>query len=483
VIHRDVKPSNLLVDGRGNLWVADFGLAQFNTGAGLTRTGELIGTLRYMSPEQAGGKGVPFDHRTDVYSLGATLYELLTLEPIFPGDDYHRLLRHIFNDEPRPLRAIDPSVPAELETIVLKAVSKNAIDRYATAQELADDLKRFVDHRPIRARRPTLIQRLRKWTRRHPSVVPAAVILLIIITAGSLVSAGLIHAEKQKTDQAYQRERQRAEEAEAQFQLARRSVDEMIRTSQEELADSPHLERLRRRLLMSALVYYQELIDGRRDDPAAQEELRETKRSVEKILADLTILEGVGNLHLLSQTAVQDDLELSPEQRLKITDLSDRLMAQGMELFRRFGQLSAEERQTRFLDQARADDAAMNAVLTRSQVSRLRQIALQSQGLAAFRDPVVVDALKLTGEQRKKIRAIESDQFFSSIEGMRPGASPEDFRKSFDQKRLVTLDRVRKLLTPEQEQTWNTLSGKPFQGALPFLFRPGPPGPPPPPPR
>ncbi len=105
VIHRDVKPANLLIDTRGNLWVTDFGLAQIMADGQLTHTGDLVGTLAYMSPEQAGGSGTPLDHRTDIYSLGATLYELLTLEPLFGGNNRPALLHRILNDEPCPPRA------------------------------------------------------------------------------------------------------------------------------------------------------------------------------------------------------------------------------------------------------------------------------------------------------------------------------------------------------------------------------------------
>src|SRR6202035_195755 len=121
-------------------------LAQFRHGeTGLTMTGDLVGTLRYMSPEQALAKRVPIDHRTDVYSLGATLYELLTLRPAFQGSDRQELLRQIAFEEPAPPRRLERAAPAELETVVLKALEKNPADRYATAQELADDLRRFLD--------------------------------------------------------------------------------------------------------------------------------------------------------------------------------------------------------------------------------------------------------------------------------------------------------------------------------------------------
>ena len=112
------------MDVRGNLWIADFGLAQFQTVTPLTLTGDLVGTLRYMSPEQTQAKRLPLDHRTDIYSLGVTLYELLTLEPAFPGDDRHELLRQIAQDEPRPPRRLNKSIPAELEIIVGKADGK-----------------------------------------------------------------------------------------------------------------------------------------------------------------------------------------------------------------------------------------------------------------------------------------------------------------------------------------------------------------------
>jgi serine/threonine protein kinase/Flp pilus assembly protein TadD len=181
VVHRDVKPANLLVDGTGRLWVTDFGLAQVQSDARLTMTGDLVGTLRYMSPEQALAKRVVIDHRTDVYSLGATLYELLTLEPAFDGADRQELLRQIAFEEPRPPRRINKAIPAEQETIVLKAMEKNPADRYTTVKDLADDLQHWLEDRPIRARRPSLGQRARKWARRHKPLVGATAAVLVVV--------------------------------------------------------------------------------------------------------------------------------------------------------------------------------------------------------------------------------------------------------------------------------------------------------------
>jgi serine/threonine protein kinase/Flp pilus assembly protein TadD len=182
IVHRDIKPGNLMLDGRGNLWVTDFGLAHMQHGeASLTFTGQALGTPRYMSPEQALAKRVPIDHRTDVYSLGATLYELLTLRPAFGSDNRQELLRQIASEEPARLRRLERGIPAELEIIVLKAMEKRPQDRYATAQELAEDLERWLRNEPIRAQRPSWIQVTRKWARRHQSAVWAASLLLVAL--------------------------------------------------------------------------------------------------------------------------------------------------------------------------------------------------------------------------------------------------------------------------------------------------------------
>src|SRR6516165_9463760 len=125
VVHRDVKPANLLLDDGGRLWITDFGLARFGPDAGLTMSGDLLGTLRYMSPEQALARHGLVDHRTDVYSLGATLYELLTLHPAADGASKEEVLHRLAFEEPVAPRKLDRSIPAELETVTLKALAKD----------------------------------------------------------------------------------------------------------------------------------------------------------------------------------------------------------------------------------------------------------------------------------------------------------------------------------------------------------------------
>jgi serine/threonine protein kinase len=484
VVHRDVKPANLLLDGRGQLWVADFGLAQVAGDAGLTQTGELLGTLRYASPEQALSRPGVVDHRSDVYSLGATLYELLTLRPIFEGRDRKELLRQIADDDPPRPRCVAPAVPAELETIVLKALRKEASERYPSAQELADDLQRFLDNRPIRARRPSPMEFVRKWLRRHPSVAATGVVILVLLACGSLVSAALVRAEQdktkaeqQKTEQAYRRERQRAEEAEARLRLARRSVDELIQVSEQELANQPGTERVRKRLLRSALAFYQEIIDQRGGDPDAQAELLDTTRRVEKILADLAVLQAASKLYLLGEPAVLDDLALNDAQRPKVKELTARLGKRWLESFKDFGRLSPAERGRRVLEQARADEAEVNAVLNAPQQARLRQIGLQADGPGAFRDPEVVAALQLTPEQREGIRAIEDEAFFAMMRMMAPPTGSGGPETQSHRERPAN-ERILALLTEVQARRWAEITGPPFKGALaPFAPPFGPPPP------
>jgi Flp pilus assembly protein TadD len=202
IVHRDVKPANLLVDDAGKLYVSDFGLARVGPDAGLTVSGDLLGTLRYMAPEQALARHGLVDHRADVYGLGCTLYELLTGRPAVDATDRAEVLRKIAFEDPKSLRKLDKAIPAELETIALKCLAKNPAERYATAGELANDLLRWLDHQTIKAKPPTLRQRAVKWARRHRPVVGAAA--TVVVLAAAMLVSGLTWAGR---DAAARRER------------------------------------------------------------------------------------------------------------------------------------------------------------------------------------------------------------------------------------------------------------------------------------
>ena len=196
IIHRDIKPSNLLLDARGTVWVTDFGLAQVDNGADLTRTGDLVGTLRYLAPERFQGWSDP---RSDVYSLGLTLYELLTLRAAFDESDRQRLVRQILEQEPPPPRKLDHRIPRDLETIALTAIAKSPDNRYPTAEALADDLKRFIADRPIRARRATRAERTWRWCRRNPALATAsAAVALLMVTVAVVSTISALRLREQR---------------------------------------------------------------------------------------------------------------------------------------------------------------------------------------------------------------------------------------------------------------------------------------------
>jgi eukaryotic-like serine/threonine-protein kinase len=184
IVHRDIKPSNLLLDTQGIVWITDFGLAKAGDD-GLTRTGDILGTLRYMAPERFRGEG---DGRADVYALGLTLYELLTLRPAFDSPDQLQLIEQIKAEDPPRPRALDPRIPRDLETIVLKAIDKAPQGRYSSADALGEDLRRFLEDRPIRARRVSTAERLLRWGRRNKLVAGLLMSVVVTLVVGFAVS-------------------------------------------------------------------------------------------------------------------------------------------------------------------------------------------------------------------------------------------------------------------------------------------------------
>jgi WD40 repeat protein len=203
IVHRDIKPSNLLLDTAGVVWITDFGVAKTDDD-GLTARGDIVGTLQYMAPERFGGKG---DARADIYALGLTLYELLTLKPAYESTDRLKLIERIKTEEPARPRALEARVPRDLETIVVKAIDKEPERRYATAEAMAEDLRRFLDDEPIQARRTTTAERYARWARRNPAIAVLGGVLtfmLLLMTVASLLAAShfarLAQSEREARD-------------------------------------------------------------------------------------------------------------------------------------------------------------------------------------------------------------------------------------------------------------------------------------------
>jgi tetratricopeptide (TPR) repeat protein len=230
-----------------------------------------------MSPEQALARRVVIDGRTDIYSLGVTLYELLTLRPAVDGEDRAEVLRRIADREPPPPSASNPAVPRDLETVVRKAMAREPSERYATAKELADDLRRFLESRPIAARPPSLTDRVAKWARRHSTAVVTAAVFLVLVVIGLGASTLLVNRERAEAV------RQR-DEARRQQEFARRAVDEMYtQVAEKWLARQPKLTPLQREFLEKALAFYERFASEHTEVPAGGLAAIDAERKVGKI--------------------------------------------------------------------------------------------------------------------------------------------------------------------------------------------------------
>ncbi|WP_165226375.1 serine/threonine-protein kinase [Aquisphaera insulae] len=477
VIHRDIKPANLLLDARGDLWITDFGLALLRSDPGPTMTGELVGTARFMSPEQASGSRGLVDHRTDVYSLGITLYELLTLTPAFECPDRHELLRQIAAEEPRPPRAIDPSIPIELETIVLKAIAKDPAERYDTAGELAEDLRRFAQDRPILARRPTLPEVAARWVRRHRALALASVASMAAALVGLSVFAAILAREHSLTKLALEGQREKTREAgeqravaEANFLSARKAVDFFAELSREELLEFPPMMDVRRRLLEASVAYYRELQQRRPDDPALRRELASSRARLDRLVEDIAAMSVLDACLLLSNPSAQAELGLSAEQ---LGELRTDVLSLPERLFRSRPELPGRPARWKGLaDLARTARQALARTLTPSQARRLDQIALQHPGPHSFTQPETIRRLGLSEAQQERIRDIQVEAGREILNLMGPAEEPrEAWMRQVEVWRRANRE-ILGLFTPSQQATWDEMIGPPFQVATPFPLTP-----------
>jgi serine/threonine-protein kinase len=312
VLHRDLKPGNVMLGPYGETLVVDWGLARLLgrrpehsdseektlrlvSGGGTTATqmGSALGTPQFMSPEQAAGRLDQLGPASDVYSLGATLYVLLTGRPPIEGHETGEVLRRAQRGEFPPPRQVKKGIPAALEAVCLKAMALRPEDRYGSAGALADDIERWLADEPVLARREPWWMRVRRWARRHRPLVALAAGLLLALTAALAVTTFLIRKEHAQTEDAraqaqanFETAAQERGRAEANYARARQAVDEMLtRVGQERLAYLPQVERVRKELLGEALKFYQEFLTEKGDDPQIQQQTGRAFLQVGKIQA------------------------------------------------------------------------------------------------------------------------------------------------------------------------------------------------------
>jgi formylglycine-generating enzyme required for sulfatase activity len=327
VLHRDIKPGNLLLDLDGVVWVTDFGLAKADDSDDLTHTGDLLGTFRYMPPEAFEGVS---DARGDVYALGLTLFELVALRPAYPERDRNRLIKEVTTGDPPRLRRLRPDAPRDLVTVVEKATEKNPARRYQTAGALADDLQRFLDGRSILARRAGAAEQLGRWVRRNPGVAGAAAAVVLALTLGTTVSyLKYLDAERQReAAEAHQRE------AERQAGIARDREGEARREAEKAKAARDFLVRIlqisERDDRLGNITSRQILAEAERRIPvefAGQPELREelltavggVKRGIARRVPQAMLLEVSGPVRLRSATGATRPAV--PQTLLNLDDL------------------------------------------------------------------------------------------------------------------------------------------------------------------
>jgi serine/threonine-protein kinase len=329
ILHRDIKPSNLLLDTQGTVWVTDFGLAKAAAdGDNLTHTGDIVGTLRYMAPERFNGVS---DARGDIYSLGLTLCELITHKPVFDETDRNKLIKQVTEGSTLRPRKLNPTVPLDLETIVLKAIEREPGRRYQRAGGLAEDLRRFIEDKPIKARRVGTAEWLWRWCRRNPAVatLTATVLtLLVVVAAGSTLAAVRLQklAEQEHEAQVKANALRRAAEAnlreaerqqaraEENFRQTRQAVDDSLtRISESKLLNVPGLQPLRKELLEAALTYYRAFLAQRADDPTVQKDLAQAYTRVARITAQVGSKEKALEAYRRALATRQKLLERDPD--------------------------------------------------------------------------------------------------------------------------------------------------------------------------
>ena len=276
IVHRDIKPSNLLLDAKNDLWIADFGLARCQADNHVTRSGDVLGTLHYMSPEQARGNSSIADPRSDIYSLGVTLYELLTSERPFNGESHTDVLQQIELGHCKPIRTLNSEIPRDLENVIAKAMSVDPSHRYQSASELEADLLRFVEGRATLAKPPSKSQLLARWASRHRSFVASFMVALVVICLSLGFATFWLAGER--AELAAKREL-----ADDKLATTETTFEEFGMATAERLKNIPGSESARQALLADLLDHYEDLLRASENDPALREDRAITSMKIANV--------------------------------------------------------------------------------------------------------------------------------------------------------------------------------------------------------
>jgi WD40 repeat protein len=279
VIHRDLKPGNILLDQNGNPRVTDFGLAKKVQGdSGLTGSGQIMGTPSYMPPEQAGGGRGAVGPAADVYALGATLYALVTGRPPFQAVTAMDTVLQVLTEEPVPPRRLIASIPRDLETICLKCLEKDPKRRYLSAQDLVDDLRRYLDGEPILARPVTRFERAAKWARRRPAIAALTGLVALVTTLGL---SGVLWQWRQAVLARHDAERESGR-AKAQTELAERRLQDALQAQAKERQQTELAERRLYDVRMNQIQRYWDDYNGELLQQALRDQLPANQRGIDR---------------------------------------------------------------------------------------------------------------------------------------------------------------------------------------------------------
>ncbi|MFO0944103.1 MAG: protein kinase, partial [Pirellulales bacterium] len=332
IIHRDIKPSNLLLDTSNRIWVTDFGLARCTQSSSVTATGDMVGTVRYMSPEQASGRSSLVDGGADMYGLAASLYEMLTLQPAIEGDDPTTILKRIADCAIRPIRSLRPDLPRDLAVVINKAMSYQRYHRYETAQDFAEDLRRVLDNKPPIARPVTAFERVIRWSLRHQRTASSVAAVLVVFVLGLIASYSLNAAQKRKTEAFAELNAKNERMARTAFETFGFKVAEI-------LENIPSAEIERRQILEEALRYHQQFAAIAQNSPDTRRSFASTLGVIGSLHGELGASEDSVTALRESQTVFAELAKLQPRNADILLDWSVSMNNLGQALHRH-GKLS-----------------------------------------------------------------------------------------------------------------------------------------------